>query len=160
MGSIRHGVKALSTARARSLELGCCWNSGWRKTLETFSPHWRCWFVEGLGIVQTGRQADRQARRQAGKETGSCCKGMTPGPGVGQECGLTGGVGRAASVELGVETKANKKTWDQGQQSQQSQHSAGGSRTRLTRKRTPAATRIMRHEGAHCAEKKRRYRVK
>lgn len=68
-----------------------------------------------------------------------------------------GGVGRAASVELGVETKANKKTWDRGQQSQ---HSAGGAAPGSTHKTTPAATRIMRHEGAHCAEKKRRYRVK
>lgn len=49
----------------------------------------------------------------------------------------------------GRRDEANKKTRDQGQQSQ---HSAG-SRTRSTRKRTPAATRITRHEGAHCAGK-------
>lgn len=44
----------------------------------------------------------------AGGQAGSC-KGMTPGPGVGQQGGLMGGVGQAASVELGVETKQTRK---------------------------------------------------
>lgn len=34
---------------------------------------------------------------------------MTPGPGVGQQCGLMGGVGRAASVELGSRDESKQE---------------------------------------------------
>lgn len=48
-----------------------------------------------------------------------------------------------------VETKANKKTGSKASRASTVQ----GEPQRSTHKRTPAATRIMRHEGAHCAEK-------
>lgn len=49
---------------------GGCWDSRRKKTLETFSSHWRCWFVEGLGTVKAGRQAVVVR------------EGLTPGPDV------------------------------------------------------------------------------
>lgn len=104
-------------------------------------------------LENAGVSRDWGLCRQAGKQAGSCCcKGTTPGPARGQQSGLMGGVGRAASVELGVETKQTRKPGTRA--SKASTVQCKGEPHRSTRKRAPAATRIMRHEGAHCARKR------
>lgn len=139
MGSIRHGVEALSTARARSLGYGGCWNPGWRKTLETFSPHWKCWFVEGLRIVQAGRQAGS-----------CCCKRNDPGAWCWSTVWINGWSRTGCKCRAGQSRR--KQTRKPGSRASRAS-TVQGEPQRSTRKRDPAATRITRHEGAHCAEK-------
>lgn len=107
--------------------------------------------LEMLVCRGTGDCAGRQAGRQA-----VVAKGMTPGPGVGQQCGLMGGVGRAASVELGGRDESKQENLGAGPaEPAQCRGSRNGQHANGLRRR-----RVLLDMRARTAQKKRRYRGK
>lgn len=93
---------------------------------------------------------------RAGRQAVVVAKGMTPGPGVGQQCGLMGGVGRAASVELGSRDGSKQENLGAGPaEPAQCKGSRSGQHANGIQRR-----RVLRDMRARTAQKKRRYRVK